>query len=217
MYTVGNQIVEVIRLHQGLSQKDAKKSALEIMRLVGIHTPEKSFKSYPHEMSGGMRQRIMIAMALVCKPDILIADEPTTALDVTIQAQVLDLMRQLRKSINTAIILITHDLGVVAELADRVIVMYAGQIVEEIMVNELFENCEHPYSKGLLQSIPPMSEDVNRLNTINGVVPASNKMPSGCRFHPRCVECMRICETDSPPEIRINDTHKVRCWLERGV
>ncbi len=217
VFTIGNQISEAIQLHQGLSKKGALERSIEMLKLVGISSPEQRVKEYPHQLSGGMRQRAMIAMALSCNPSLLIADEPTTALDVTIQAQILDLMTSIKDEFNTAIILITHDLGVVAETVARVVVMYAGKIVEEADVYHIFENPLHPYTVGLLQSIPRI--DLNamkkeRLQEISGVVPMPSQLPPGCLFHPRCSQVMDICRNELP-ELKPHQEkeHKVRCWL----
>lgn len=213
LYTVGDQIVEVIVLHQKLGLKRSRIKAVELLRRVGIPSPERRVDEYPHQMSGGMRQRVMIAMALSCNPRILVADEPTTALDVTIQAQILDLMRGLRREFGTGIMLITHDLGIVAELADRVIVMYAGQVVESASVNDLFSTPTHPYTLGLLGSIPKLNEKRGRLQVIEGVVPTAANMPGGCRFHPRCSLAMDICRSQEPDLVEIAPSHHAKCFL----
>src|SRR5262245_38005076 len=217
VWDVGAQIEEVLRIHRGLNDKDARARAADLLKMVGIPDPERRLKAYPHEMSGGMAQRVMIAMALACEPELLIADEPTTALDVTIQAQILDLMRHLRDELGTAIVLITHDLGVVAEMCDRVAVMYAGEIVEETDVTTLFRDPKHPYTRGLIGSIPVVGGAVEELATIPGSVPNLIDLPSACRFAPRClarVEAnLAICE-EQHPELRATGTgHDVRCWL----
>jgi oligopeptide/dipeptide ABC transporter ATP-binding protein len=217
VWNVGRQIEEVLRIHRGMKGKAAYGRALELMKMVGIPDPDRRLKAFPHEMSGGMAQRIMIAMALACEPELLIADEPTTALDVTIQAQILDLMRNLRDETGTAIILITHDLGVVAEMCDRVAVMYAGEIVEETDVVSLFREPLHPYTKGLIGSIPVVGAVKEELAVIPGNVPNLIDLPKGCRFAPRCLT--RIEEDvelalDVHPELRpVNPGHDVRCWL----
>ncbi len=180
--TIGDQLIEPLVIHQGFNKKDARKEAVEVLKKVGISAPEKRLKEYPHQLSGGMRQRVMIAMAVSCAPKLLIADEPTTALDVTIQAQILELMLDLRQKMDTAVILITHDMGVVAETADNILVLYAGKVVEYGSVKEIFNTPKHPYTKGLLSSIPPLEEDVEELNTIEGTVPGPGQMPVGCRF-----------------------------------
>ncbi|NLN16794.1 MAG: ABC transporter ATP-binding protein [Firmicutes bacterium] len=214
VFTVGRQISEAIILHQGLSKGEARQKAIEMLRLVGIPSPERRVDDYPHQMSGGMRQRVMIAMALSCNPKLLIADEPTTALDVTIQAQILDLMKALQEELKTAILLITHDLGVVAETVEEVAVMYLGRIVEQAEVNELFANPRHPYTIGLLGSIPKLHEDRERLQVIEGLVPDPLHMPGGCRFHPRCPFVEAICREEEPPTTRLPGDHLVQCWRE---
>ncbi len=221
VFTVGNQICEAIRLHQDLSKKESLNKAIEMLRLVGIPSPDKRVHDYPHQLSGGMRQRIMIAMALSCNPQILIADEPTTALDVTIQAQILDLLRELKEKVGMALILITHDLGVVAEVADEVAVMYAGRIVEQGLVGEIFSNPKMPYTRGLLNSIPTLSQDPTgrvkrkRLETIPGIVPNLLHLPKGCRFQERCVYKIESCQEEEP-DLRVigpNESvpHLIRC------
>ncbi|NLY29012.1 MAG: ABC transporter ATP-binding protein [Firmicutes bacterium] len=212
VFTIGDQIMEAIILHQRLNKAEARERAIEMLRLVGIPSPERRVDEYPHQLSGGMRQRVMIAMALSCNPKLLIADEPTTALDVTIQAQILDLMRKLRDEFGTAIMLITHDLGVVAELAERVVVMYAGKIVEKADVKLLFGNPLHPYTVGLLGSIPKLTEQQDRLQVIEGVVPHPAFMPKGCRFHPRCKEARDICKVEEPELMEHAPGHLVACW-----
>ncbi len=213
VYTVGKQIGEAIELHQGLKSKEALKKAVEALRLVGIPLPERRVREYPYQLSGGMRQRVMIAMAMVCRPKLLIADEPTTALDVTIQAQVLELIRGLKKMLNMSMLIITHDLGIVAEMAERVIVMYAGKIVEEAMVRDLFQKPLHPYTKGLLLSIPRLEGTRKQLHVIRGTVPRSTDFPSGCRFHPRCDYCRQICIQLAPPLRQAGETRRVSCWI----
>ena len=198
VFTVGNQLCEAILLHTDKNKKEAKERAIEMLTLVGVNEPESRMKQYPHELSGGMRQRVMIAMALACEPDILIADEPTTALDVTIQAQILELMCELREKMGTAIMLITHDMGVVAETADDVLVLYAGKAVEYGSIEDIFERPKHPYTQGLLNSIPRLDEDVELLNTIEGTVPAPDAMPAGCRFAPRCPYGKDRCMKEKP-------------------
>jgi peptide/nickel transport system ATP-binding protein len=210
-YTIGNQIIEAIQRHQGLSAADARARAIEVLRLVRIPSPEKRVDDYPHKLSGGMRQRAMIAMALAKTPDLLIADEPTTALDVTIQAQILDLMRGLRRDTGTAIILITHDLGVVAEMADDVAVMYAGQIVERATVRDLFARPEHPYTVGLLGSIPRLDEKRERLPSIEGRVPDMTRPPEGCRFAARCPFVEPACRETAPALVEVAPGHLTRC------
>jgi peptide/nickel transport system ATP-binding protein len=211
--TAGAQIVEAIRLHRAVSAAEARARALEMLKLVRIPSPETRLDEYPHQLSGGMRQRIMIAMALACDPRILIADEPTTALDVTIQAQILDLLRDLRERTGTAIMLITHDLGVVAELAHRVIVMYAGRIVEEAPVDLLFADPQHPYTLGLLGSIPRLGSDGDeRLTAIEGMVPNPHALPPGCRFSPRCPLADARCKSEQPQLREIGRGHRAACW-----
>jgi peptide/nickel transport system ATP-binding protein len=210
-YTIGNQIVEAIRRHQGLNAADARTRAIEMLRLVHIPSPEKRIDDYPHKLSGGQRQRAMIAMSLACGPKLLIADEPTTALDVTIQAQILDLLRGLRRDTGTAIILITHDLGVVAEMADDVAVMYAGQIVERAPVEALFARPEHPYTVGLLGSIPKLDQKRERLPSIEGRVPDMAHPPEGCRFAARCPFVEPACHEAVPPLIEVAPGHLTRC------
>jgi len=217
VFTVGRQLGEVLELHKNLKRKAAQSRAVELMRMVGIPDPERRLTSYPHELSGGMAQRVMIAMALACEPELLIADEPTTALDVTIQAQILDLMRALQADTGTAIILITHDLGVVAEMCDRVAVMYAGEIVEQTDVTSLFANPKHPYTRGLIASVPVLGEDRPELSTISGSVPNLINLPKACRFAPRCRERVehnvQHCE-DVHPELQVLDEgHEARCWM----
>lgn len=213
VYRVGKQIVEAIRTHENVSKKEARERAIDMLRKVGIPSPEKRIDDYPHQMSGGMRQRVMIAMALACNPKLLIADEPTTALDVTIQAQILDLLRRLRDETGMAVLLITHDLGVVSETADRVVVMYCGQVVEEAEVRTLFDHPLHPYTLGLLKSIPRLEDDDSkRLYMIKGMVPNPLEMPPGCHFSDRCDSCMDICRKQSPDLVDVGG-HKVRCFL----
>ncbi|HHW01605.1 MAG TPA: ABC transporter ATP-binding protein [Thermoanaerobacterales bacterium] len=211
VFTVGEQISEAIELHQGLNKRDAMAKAVEMLKLVGIPSAERRVHEYPHQMSGGMRQRVMIAMALSCNPALLIADEPTTALDVTIQAQILELMKDLKERLGTAIMLITHDLGVVAEMAENVLVMYAGKVVEYADVKTIFKNPKHPYTVGLLGSIPRLDQPREKLYVIEGVVPNPFNMPSGCRFHPRCPDVREICRTKEPDLLHI-DGQQVRCW-----
>lgn len=213
VFTVGNQISEAIILHQKVNKKVAKERSIEMLKKVGIPRPEKVFHSFPHSLSGGMRQRVMIAMALSCNPKLLIADEPTTALDVTIQAQILELMRQLTRDYETSIMLITHDLGVVAEMVDKVIVMYAGQVVEQTDVFTLFREPKHPYTKGLLDSTPKIHELKEELDSIEGAVPSPQDFPIGCRFQPRCKYASSKCVEIAPQLEEIAKGHKVRCWL----
>ena len=212
VYTVGDQIAEAIELHQKKKKKEALELAVEMLKKVGIPLPEQRVHEYPHQLSGGMRQRVMIAMALSCNPRILLADEPTTALDVTIQAQILELMKELRDDFGTAIMMITHDLGVIAEVCDRVVVMYAGKVVEYAEVKTLFKKPQHPYTWGLMNSIPKLTEQKKRLMTIEGVVPDADKIPEGCSFHPRCQFADDKCR-DHEPEIQETESeHYVRCW-----
>lgn len=213
VFKVGHQIAETILLHQDVSKKDAKERSIELLKKVGIARAEKIYDSYPHSLSGGMRQRVMIAMALSCNPKILIADEPTTALDVTIQAQILNLMLQLKEEFNTSILLITHDLGVVAEVADKVIVMYAGQVVEESDVYTIFKEPKHPYTIGLLESTPKIHELEDELKTIIGSVPSASNWPKGCRFYSRCSVRMDHCRSNAP-ELYGDEKHAIRCWLQ---
>lgn len=212
VYTCGEQIIEAIVLHQKVNKKEARKKAIAMLDLVGIPSPESRIDCYPHELSGGMRQRIMIAMALSCNPSLLIADEPTTALDPTIQAQIIDLIKSIQKERNMSVLYITHDLGVVAELCDRVIVMYAGRIMEQARVMELFKNPLHPYTKGLMQAIPKLNENKERLHVIKGMVPHILEMPKGCPFHPRCDYAQKRCENDLPELVDFGGEHLVRCW-----
>lgn len=211
VFTIGNQLTEAILLHTDCDKKQANDRAVELLTLVGVNEPEKRIRQYPHEFSGGMRQRVMIAMALACNPDILIADEPTTALDVTIQAQILELMKDLQKKLGMAIILITHDLGVIADMCDEVIVMYAGSICERGTVDEIFYNPKHEYTKGLLRSLPSVNNK-ERLHPIGGSPVDLLNMPEGCPFTPRCDCAMKICLTHMPKEMVINDKHISRCW-----
>jgi oligopeptide transport system ATP-binding protein len=213
VFTIGNQLMEAILLHTNRNKEEAKDRAIEMLRLVGINEPEKRIDQYPHEFSGGMRQRVMIAMALACEPDILIADEPTTALDVTIQAQILDLMKELQKKLGMAIILITHDLGVVAEMCDDIIVMYAGQISERGTADDIFYNPKHEYTKGLLKSIPTVQNQKQRLKPIGGNPVDLLNMPDGCPFAPRCDNAMKICLSVNPVEIKLEGKHTSRCWM----
>ena len=216
MFTIGDEIAEVIKLHQGLNKDEARKKAIESLKIVGMPDPEKRINEYPHELSGGMRQRAMIAMALSCNPALLIADEPTTALDVTIQAQILRLIDELRKKFGTSVLLITHDLGVIAETCDNVAVMYAGHIVEHTDVNTLFRNPMHPYTKGLMKSIPRLDIDAERLEIIRGLVPNLLDMPPGCPFQPRCDFCSEVCTKKLPKLVEAEKNHLVRCHLVGG-
>jgi oligopeptide/dipeptide ABC transporter ATP-binding protein len=214
VFTIGDQIAEAVLVHEKVSREQAKKRAIEMLGLVGIPQPQQRYNAYPHEMSGGMRQRVMIAMALSCSPEILIADEPTTALDVTIQAQILELMKSLKERTGMALLLITHDLGVVAEMADEVAVMYAGQIVEQSEVLPLFKDPKHPYTQGLLASIPKLATDPGeRLTVIQGTVPNLLRLPVGCRFAARCPHVMPVCREVDPLLGTLDDGRKVRCHL----
>ena len=212
-YTIGHQLMEAITLHTGRNKQQAWDRAVEMLRLVNVNEPEKRMKQYPFEFSGGMRQRVMIAMALACEPDILIADEPTTALDVTIQAQILELMQSLQKELGMAIIMITHDLGVVAQLCDEVIVMYAGSICEQGTADEIFYNPRHEYTKGLMRSIPTLDSDGQRLHPITGTPIDLLNMPAGCPFAPRCDAAMKICLRERAERMQINDNHQAACWV----
>lgn len=212
VYKIGDQIMESILTHMDLSKEEAKKLAVKMLDLVGIPSPEQRMEDYPHQMSGGMRQRVMIAMALSCNPEVLIADEPTTALDVTIQAQILELIDKLRNKIGMAVLLITHDLGVVAETADRVVVMYCGRIVEQADVKDIFTKPLHPYTIGLLESIPRLEEDRDRLYMIKGMVPDPTELPKGCPFADRCDNCMEKCKEHMPALVDVGG-RKVRCFL----
>ena len=212
VFTIGRQIMESLLYHGEKDKKRAHDRAVEMLRLVGIPDPEKSMERYPHQISGGMRQRVMIAMALSCQPNILIADEPTTALDVTIQAQILRLIGDLRKKLGTAIILITHDLGIVAQTAENVLVMYGGQAVEYSDVKSIYKQPLHPYTVGLLKSIPKLHDQQERLYNIKGSIPSPKEFPQGCRFSPRCEDCMEICRTQKPDLVTMPDGRKVRCW-----
>jgi len=216
VFTIGNQIMEAIQLHQNLDKKEARRRAIEMLDRVRIPSPEVRIDSYPHQLSGGMRQRAMIAMALSCQPKLLIADEPTTALDVTIQAQVLRLLKEIQSEMEMAVMLITHDLGVVAEIADRVAVMYAGRIVETGPIEAIFGEMRHPYTKGLWESIPQLKEKRRRLNAITGQVPDPMNLPAGCKFHPRCYLMIDDCKKEEPPLYPVNGKHFSRClrWKE---
>jgi len=217
VFTIGDQIAEMFVLHQKLSKKDSWDRAIEMLRMVQIPSPERRVHEYPHQLSGGMRQRAMIAMALACDPEILIADEPTTALDVTIQAQVINLMLKLKEDFEAAIVLITHDLGVVAEIAQRIEVMYAGKVVEEASTAAIFEDPKHPYTKGLLKSIPVLGQRAQhgrqRLQEISGIVPSLYELPAGCSFYPRCPDAMGVCQEQAPKLTDLGEGHRVRCWL----
>ncbi|HET7581087.1 MAG TPA: ABC transporter ATP-binding protein [Bacillales bacterium] len=211
--TIGEQLIEVISYHQEIKRSKAEKKAVELLEMVGFSRAREMIHDYPHRLSGGMRQRVMIAMAMSCNPKLLIADEPTTALDVTIQAQILELMKDLTKQFDTSILLITHDLGVVSELAERVIVMYAGEVVEESPIDELFDNPYHPYTRGLIESVPTLDGEIERLKSIPGNVPAPDELPSGCRFAPRCPKAFDRCFTEKPEFMQIKPERGVRCFL----
>ena len=212
VFTVGHQIMESLKYHQHCTKTQARQRAVEMLKLVGIPDPEKNVDSYPHQISGGMRQRVMIAMALACNPKILIADEPTTALDVTIQAQILRLLRDLQEKMDTAIILITHDLGIVAQTAENVMVMYGGQAVEYSDVASIYKKPLHPYTVGLLKSIPKLHEEQDKLYNIKGSIPSPQEFPKGCRFSPRCEDCMERCKDSMPQLTKTEDGRMVRCW-----
>ncbi|WP_432401754.1 ABC transporter ATP-binding protein [Wukongibacter sp. M2B1] len=215
VFKIGEQIMEVLMLHQDMTKEEARNKAIEMLKIVGLPRAERVVDDYPHQLSGGMRQRVMIAMALACQPSLLIADEPTTALDVTIQAQILKLMNELKEKLGTAIMLITHDLGVVAQMADHVIVMYCGKVVEDAPVEELFENPRHPYTKGLMKSIPSLDDDNNkeRLDSIDGTVPHPLHLPEGCYFEPRCPYAVEKCKIQKPVLEEIAEGHKVSCFV----
>ncbi len=223
VFTIGHQLSEAIMLHTNRGQKQAKERAIEMLNLVGVSAPQRRVRQYPHQLSGGMRQRVMIAMALACEPDILIADEPTTALDVTIQAQILDLMKDLQKKLGMSILLITHDLGVVAQMCDNVIVMYAGQVCEQGTVEDIFYHPQHEYTKGLLRSVPTASDEYTRLQPIGGAGVDLTNLPKGCPFAPRCGEAMKVCARINPALTLSGGEHYSRCWnhirheLENGT
>lgn len=212
VFTVGKQIMEALRLHTDLDKEKAKERAIEMLKLVKIPLPEKRFNEYPHQLSGGMRQRVMIAMALAQNPSLIIADEPTTALDVTIQAQIMELMKEMKEKTGVSIMLITHDMGVVAEMADKIMVMYAGMVIEYATAREIFKDPKHPYTKGLLASIPRKDKDIDRLYTIEGTVPSLTSMPKGCRFCDRCTCAMEKCRNEQPPMYQFGE-RSVRCFL----
>lgn len=214
--TVGRQISETIRVHRQVSKQEARKLSIELLKRVRLPRPDEIYRSYPHTLSGGMRQRVMIAMALSCQPKLLIADEPTTALDVSIQAQILQLLKELSEDVGAAVLLITHDLGVIAEMVDRVIVLYGGKIVEIADVHTLFDEPKHPYTRGLLKSMLPMDVDEENLYSIEGHVPRPGNMPQGCKFHPRCEYAMDICREIEPSLINLDNGEKVRCWLHES-
>lgn len=216
LQTIGRQIAEAVLLHSDVTKQQAWEKAVEMLGMVGIASPEKRAKAYPHMLSGGMRQRVMIAMALSMNPHLLIADEPTTALDVTVQAQILELIKKLRDEIGMAIMLITHDLGVISETCERVIVMYAGEIVEQAPIRELFSHPSHPYTQGLIASVPRMKQTEKLLHTIPGMVPGVQNMPEGCRFAPRCSRAQERCMKEKPPTFAVNDGHYAACWLCAG-
>jgi len=213
VFRIGSQIANTIRLHKDISKEEARKQTIGLLERVGIPTPGERVDDYPHQMSGGMRQRVMIAMALACDPDLLIADEPTTALDVTIQAQILDLLRSLQEEQQMAMLLITHDLGIVAENAEDVAIMYAGQIIEQAPMDRVFEDPKHPYTLGLFKSLPKLSAGRQHLESIPGTVPNSARFPSGCRFHPRCRYAMDVCPKRVPLLEPVGEEHRVACWL----
>jgi oligopeptide/dipeptide ABC transporter ATP-binding protein len=217
VYTCGDQIAEAVRVHDGADRRTARARSIDMLRLVGIPSPEQRVDEYPHQMSGGMRQRVMIAMALACRPAILIADEPTTALDVTIQAQILDLLERLQAELGMSVLLVTHDLGVVAETADRVAVMYAGQVVEYAGVEAVFARPLHPYTAGLLASRPRLDETRERLPVIPGSVPNPARFPAGCRFHPRCPIAEERCAREEPPLVVVAEGHPARCWRSMEI
>ncbi len=211
--TIGEQITEVLTYHQKMSKNEAIKKAIELLEMVGFSRAAEIISDYPHRLSGGMRQRVMIAIAMSCNPKLLIADEPTTALDVTIQAQILDLMKEVSRKFDTSILLITHDLGVVSEIAERVVVMYGGQVVEEARVDDLFEDPLHPYTEGLMNSVPSIEGEITRLQSIEGNVPSPENMPKGCRFAPRCTKAFERCLTEQPQLKIITGNRSVRCFL----
>ena len=213
VFTIGNQLMEAITLHTDRNKEQARARAVEMLSLVGINEPEKRLKQYPHELSGGMRQRVMIAMALACEPDILIADEPTTALDVTIQAQILELMQDLQKKLGMAIIIVTHDLGVIASMCDEIMVMYGGRVCERGIADDIFYRPAHEYTKGLLRSIPSTANMGERLIPIGGTPINMLDLPKGCAFCPRCDAAMKICLREQTPELQVSDTHRASCWM----
>lgn len=212
--TIGYQLREPLTIHKNMSKKEANQASIELLDKVGIPNPNEKLTQYPHELSGGMRQRVMIAMALACEPSLLVADEPTTALDVTIQAQILDLINELKSEIGMGVIFVTHDMGVVAEIADRVMVMYAGEIVEVADVETIFEQPQHPYTQGLLDSVPDVDDMTQELKVIKGSMPGLNDEIGGCRFHPRCPLAMEVCKQKEPPAFEVTSTHYSKCWLQ---
>ena len=213
VYTIGNQLVEALKCHQDISKAEAEERAIEMLTFVGINNPDKRMKQYPHELSGGMRQRVMIAMGLICHPKLLIADEPTTALDVTIQAQILELMQDLQKKLGMAIIMVTHDLGVIASMCDEILVMYGGRVCERGTADDIFYQPAHEYTKGLLRSIPKADNMNEKLVPIGGTPINLLQMPEGCAFCPRCDAAMKICLKEKPEELRVSDTHLASCWM----
>ncbi|CAM3571955.1 ABC transporter ATP-binding protein [Cytobacillus oceanisediminis] len=217
VYKIGKQLEEAIQLHLKYDKQKAREHAIQMLKLVGIPRSDEIVNEFPYQLSGGMRQRVMIAMAMACRPKLLIADEPTTALDVTIQAQILDLMRTLREESETSIMLITHDLGVVAEMCDRVVVMYAGKVVEETDVYTLFEDPKHPYTRGLIGSVPKLGKNANRLDSIPGNVPTPSNMPKGCKFAPRCSNVLKVCLEKEPVLEKVEANHTCRCWLYQNT
>lgn len=212
-FTIGYQLREPLMIHRDLSKKEATKKAIELLNQVGIPEPEEKMKVHPHQLSGGMRQRVMIAMALACEPALLLADEPTTSLDVTIQAQILDLINDLKQQMDMGVVFVTHDMGVVAEIADRVIVMYAGEVIEQGDVKSIFNNPSHPYTEKLLESVPDVANGEQEISSISGSMPALSEQITGCPFHPRCPYAMDICTQQNPPYFRISEAHESKCWL----
>lgn len=216
VFTIGYQLQEPLLIHKKFSKKEAKQASIELLKKVGIPNPEEKINQYPHQLSGGMRQRVMIAIALACEPLLLIADEPTTALDVTIQAQILDLIEELKEQMGMGVIFVTHDMGVVAEIADRVMVMYAGEVVEMSDAQTLFANPKHPYTQGLLAAVPDIEADAHELNIIPGSMPNLDEKIEGCRFHPRCPFATDICRQKIPPTFKISENQEVKCWLQEA-